>query len=71
MRYPHENNQFVVFESVFVSDDVFIGVGAIVLSGVKIGRGAVIGAGAVVTKDVEPYSFVAGVPARKIGERPP
>ena len=58
-------------ESVFVGDDVFIGTGAIVLSGVKIGKGAVVGAGAVVTKDVEPYSFVGGVPAKKIGERPP
>jgi len=58
-------------ESVFISDDVFIGDGAIVLSGVKIGKGAVVGAGAVVTKDVEPYSFVVGVPAKKIGERPP
>ncbi len=61
----------IIPESVFISDDVFIGVGAKVLSGVKIGKGAVVGAGAVVTKDVEPYSFVVGVPARKIGERPP
>jgi acetyltransferase-like isoleucine patch superfamily enzyme len=61
----------IVPEPVFVGDDVFIGIGTIVLSGVKIGRGAVVGAGAVVTKDVEPYSFAAGVPARKIGERPP
>jgi len=61
----------VIPESVFIGDDVFIGVGAVVLSGVKIGKGAVVGAGAVVTKDVEPYSFVVGVPARKIGERPP
>jgi acetyltransferase-like isoleucine patch superfamily enzyme len=61
----------IIPESVFISDDVFIGDGAIVLSGVKIGKGAIVGAGAVVTKDVEPYSFVVGVPARKIGERPP
>jgi acetyltransferase-like isoleucine patch superfamily enzyme len=58
-------------EPVFIGEDVFIGDRAIVLSGVKIGKGAVVGAGAVVTKDVEPYSFVVGVPARKIGERPP
>ena len=61
----------VIPESVFIDDDVFIGVGAIVLSGVKIGKGAVVGAGAVVTHDVEPYSFVVGVPATRIGERPP
>lgn len=52
-----------------VGDDVWIGYGAVVLSGVTIGRGAIISAGAVVTHDVEPYDVVAGNPARKIGER--
>jgi len=42
---------------------------AIILPGVKIGKAAVVASGAVVTKDVEPYSVVGGVPARKIGER--
>jgi acetyltransferase-like isoleucine patch superfamily enzyme len=37
---------------------------------VTIGRGAIVGAGAVVNRDVDPYAIVAGVPARKIGERP-
>jgi acetyltransferase-like isoleucine patch superfamily enzyme len=46
--------------------DVWIGFGATILSGVTIGHGAVIGAGSVVTKDVEPYSIVAGSPARHI-----
>jgi acetyltransferase-like isoleucine patch superfamily enzyme len=40
-----------------------------ILPGVTIGEGAVVGAGAVVTKDVEPFSIVAGNPARRIGER--
>ena len=44
---------------------------AIVLQGVKIGKGAVIAAGSVVTKDIEPYSIVAGVPAKVIGKRNP
>lgn len=42
---------------------------SIILPGVKIGRGAVVASGAVVTKDVEDYAIVGGVPAKKIGER--
>ncbi|HEY3158247.1 MAG TPA: acyltransferase [Vicinamibacterales bacterium] len=41
-----------------------IGVNAVILPGITIGKGAIVGAGAVVTHDVEPYSIVAGVPAR-------
>lgn len=52
-----------------IGSDVWIGANAIILEGLKIGDGAVIGAGAVVTKDVAPYSIVAGVPARLIGQR--
>lgn len=52
-----------------IEDDVWIGAGVQVVSNVRIGRGAVVGAGAVVTKDVPPYSIVAGVPARVIGSR--
>ena len=53
---------------VVIEDDVFIGARAIVLKGVTIGKGAVVGAGSVVTKDVPPYSVVAGNPARMIKE---
>ena len=49
-----------------LGSDVWIGRRAIILPGVKIGHGAIVGAGSVVTKDVEPYSVVAGVPAEKI-----
>ncbi len=52
-----------------IENDVYVGYGAIILGGVKVGNGAVIGAGAVVTKDVEPYSIVAGVPAKLIKYR--
>jgi len=54
---------------VIIGNDVWICYGATILSGVKIGDGAVIGARAVVTKDVAPYSVVAGNPAREIGKR--
>lgn len=46
-----------------------IGVNAVILPGIKIGKGSIIGAGAVVTADVEPFSIVAGVPARFIAWR--
>ena len=52
-----------------IGNDVWIGYGAIIMAGITIGDGAVIGAGAVVTKNVEPYSIVAGVPAKIIKYR--
>lgn len=52
-----------------IEEDVWIGRRSIIMAGVTIGRGSIVGAGAVVTKNVEPYEIVAGVPARKIGER--
>lgn len=52
-----------------VEDRAWIGYRALILPGVTIGEGAVVAAGAVVTRSVEPYSIVAGVPARRIGER--
>ncbi|MGD6809360.1 MAG: CatB-related O-acetyltransferase [Candidatus Bathyarchaeia archaeon] len=54
---------------VTIGSDVWIGMNVIILSGVHIGDGAIIGAGAVVSKDVQPYSVVAGIPAREIKKR--
>ncbi len=54
---------------IVVGNDVWIGYHATILSGVRIGDGAIIGARAVVTKDVEPYTIVGGVPARPIRKR--
>lgn len=54
---------------IVIEDDVWIGTGAIILKGVTIGAGSVIAAGSVVTKDIEPYSIVAGVPAKLIKRR--
>lgn len=55
--------------AVTLGHDIWIGHGATVLAGVTIGSGAVVGAGAVVSRDVAPYSIVAGVPARPIKKR--
>lgn len=52
-----------------IMNDVWIGDKVIVMNGVTIGNGAVIGAGAIVTKDVAPYSVVAGVPAKHLKYR--
>ena len=52
-----------------IAQDVWIGANSTVLPGVSIGEGAVIAAGSVVTKDVEPFKVVAGVPARVIKDR--
>jgi virginiamycin A acetyltransferase len=54
---------------IHIKNDVWIGADVNVLSGVTIGNGAIVGAGAVVTKDVEPYEIVAGVPATHRGWR--
>ena len=52
-----------------IGDDVWIGRNVIVLPGVKIGKGSIVAAGAVVTKDVEEYSIMGGVPAKLIRKR--
>jgi acetyltransferase-like isoleucine patch superfamily enzyme len=56
--------------TVVIADDVWIGCMSIVLAGVTIGEGAIVGAGSVVTKDVPPWTIVAGNPARVIREIP-
>lgn len=56
-------------ETVEIGDYCFIGPRVIILPGVKIGRGAAVAAGAVVTKDVDDFAIVGGVPAKVIGER--
>ena len=57
------------FAEIFIEDNVWIGINAIILKGVRVGEGAVIAAGAIVTKDCEPYGVYAGIPAKKVGVR--
>jgi acetyltransferase-like isoleucine patch superfamily enzyme len=54
---------------VIIGNDVWIGDSAVILSGVIVGDGSVIGANAVVTKNISPYSIVAGNPAREVKKR--
>jgi phosphonate metabolism protein (transferase hexapeptide repeat family) len=72
--FPGESDDVDFFDwrrahHVSIGNDVWIGHGAVVLPGRQIGTGAVIAAGAVVTKDVAPYTIVAGNPARVIRRR--
>lgn len=55
---------------VIIDKYAWLGSNCIILPGVHIGEGAVCCAGCVVTKDVEPYAVVAGIPAKKVNERP-
>ncbi|KAF5054948.1 2,3,4,5-tetrahydropyridine-2,6-dicarboxylate N-acetyltransferase [anaerobic digester metagenome] len=61
--YPQKEQDIVI------ENDVWLGANVVILPGVHIGEGAIIAAGAVVSKDVEPYSVVAGIPAKKIKVR--
>lgn len=63
---PHFN---LVTKPISIKDDVWIATGAYVLPGVTIGEGAVVGAGSVVRKNVEPWTVVAGNPAKFIKKR--
>jgi acetyltransferase-like isoleucine patch superfamily enzyme len=54
---------------IHVEDDCWIGINSVVMRGVVVGRGSVVGANSVVTHSVEPYSVMAGAPARLIGRR--
>ncbi len=70
MQHDIDDPDFAEVEGdVEIDDYAVIGTRVTILPGVSIGRGAVVGSGAVVTHDVEPYSLVAGVPAKHIRYR--
>ena len=62
VEFPAHNSS-----SVKIEDGVWVGAGAIILPGITIGNKSIVGAGSVVTKDVPPFTIVAGNPARPIG----
>jgi len=64
-KYIDEKKKYVVE----IGNDVWIGNNVMIMDGVRIGDGAVIAAGSIVTKNVEPYSIVGGIPAKSIGKR--
>lgn len=57
------------FAQIHIGSDVWLGANVTVLQGVSIGNGSVVAANSVVTKDVEPFTIVAGIPAKKIKDR--
>jgi acetyltransferase-like isoleucine patch superfamily enzyme len=72
LQHDHRDPQFgSIGGSVVVGDRAWLSFRSVLLPGVSIGEGAVVAAGAVVTRDVDPYAIVAGVPARVIGKRDP
>lgn len=68
-RDPYFRCETQEHKPVIIDDRSWIGSHTVILHSVHIGEGAVVAAGAVVTHDVPPYTIVAGVPAKKIGER--
>ena len=54
---------------IIIGNDVWIGTGVTIMSGISIGNGAVIAGNSLITKNVEPYSIVGGVPAKEIKKR--
>lgn len=69
VKAKFSNHDYLPLIRTTVGNDVWIGEGVYVKAGVKIGDGSVVGMGAVVTKDIAPYSIVAGNPARLIRYR--
>ena len=61
--------QKIIPKKIVIEDGVWIGANVVVMPGVTISEGTIVGAGSVVTKSTEPYSVVAGVPAKRIKSR--
>jgi len=73
LNIPRDRTDVKLMNSkpVIIGNDVYLGDGVIVMPGVTIGHGSVVAANSVVTKDVEPYTIVGGIPAKPIRDRFP
>lgn len=69
IKRTSDNMNPMALKSTTIGHDVWIGANVMIRRGVKIGDGAIVGAGSFVNHDVEPYSIVGGLPAKKIGMR--
>jgi acetyltransferase-like isoleucine patch superfamily enzyme len=67
---PHSSDFGDKGGDVIIGNNVWIAFRAVILPGVEIGEGAVVAAGAVVTRNVAPFTIVAGIPAKVVGNRP-
>jgi len=74
LQHDYRNPDFACdpehYGPVRINDRVWVGPGVIILPAVTLGEGVVVAAGGVVTKSVDPFSVVGGVPVKKIGQRP-
>jgi chloramphenicol O-acetyltransferase type B len=70
--YPFEDHSVESYKSkgdTIIGDGVWLGIRSLIMPGIRIGEGAIVAASSVVTKDVEPYTLVAGNPAKIIKNR--
>lgn len=67
--FAGELSNLKAIKKITIGNDVWIGHGAIIVGSVNIGNGAIVAAGSIVTKDIEPYTIVAGSPAKEINKR--
>ena len=63
-KIQYVKEKLICKKPVIIEDDVWIGSNCVILPGIRVGKGSIIGAGSVVTRDVTPFSIVAGVPAK-------
>lgn len=70
VKFPLYKSYEATGGNIIIEENVWIGMEALILGGVTIGKGSIVAARTVVTKDVLPYTIVAGIPAKKIGDVP-